>query len=290
MVWARSQTLARCLLVAEQFHMTRFEAMKLARLSLVSALLACLWAHCVWAADVYRLGVEDVVRVTVYGHPELSVVARIGENGSITFPAVGQVGFSGLTAKEAELKLVKLLKGMAIVNDPQVGVLVEQYESKRVVVLGEVAKPGTYAITRGSTVSDLISQAGGLSEDAGDAAIVTGKASGTEQRMVVDLPALLEGRSGVSEPRVGDGDRIYIPRADLFYVYGEVNRPGSYRLERGMTVMQALSVAGGLTDKGTERGMRIRRKTQDGGEQVMPAQLTGKMQPNDVLQVKESLF
>jgi polysaccharide export outer membrane protein len=244
----------------------------------------------VHADPSYRLGVSDVVRVTVYGQPDLSTVSRVSENGSVTLPTVGQVTVSGLTAGEAELKLAKILTEMEVVKDAQVGIVVEQYLSKKVTVLGEVARPGVYAITRGTTVTDMISEAGGLSADAGDVAIVTRKRASRDQQVVVDLPALLKGRSNVPEPRVSDGDRIFVPKADVFYVYGEVNRPGAYPLERGMTVLQAISVAGGLTDKGTERGLKIRRKKSDGGEEVIPAHMTQPVQPNDVLQIKESLF
>jgi polysaccharide export outer membrane protein len=147
-----------------------------------------------------------------------------------------------------------------------------------------------YTITRAGRITDLISEAGGLSEDAGDVAIITRKGGRADEQSVLDLASLLEARPNAPEPRVGDGDRIFIPKSERFYVYGEVNKPGVYRLERGMTVVQALSVAGGLTDKGTERGMKIRRKTKNGGEEVLPAQLTRPIQGDDVLDVKESLF
>jgi polysaccharide export outer membrane protein len=266
------------------------KGMKRASLISVIMTLTCLWSRGVYSGEAYRLGAEDVVRVTVYGHPELTAMARIAEDGSITVPAVGQVSVGGLTAKDAERKLVKILTDAQVVKDAQVGVFVEQYQSKRVTVLGQVAHPGVFPITRGSTLTELISEAGGLSEDAGDVAVITRKRGKTDQQTVVDLSLLLEGRPDVPEPKVGDGDRIFIPRTERFYVYGEVSRPGAYPLERGMTVVQALSVAGGLTDKGTERGMQIRRKTKGDGEEVIPAELTRPIQANDVLHVKESLF
>jgi polysaccharide biosynthesis/export protein len=262
------------------------------RTSVISifTILACLWSGGAYTGEAYRLGGTDVVKITVYGHPEMTVESQVGENGSITLPAVGQVSVGGLTASEAERKLAKILTDKEVVKDAQVGVYIEQYQSKRVSVLGQVNHPGVYAITSGSAVTDLISEAGGLTADAGDVAVVTRKRGKTDEQTVVDLTSLLEGRHDAPEPRVSDGDRIFIPRIDRFYVYGEVNKPGAYPLERGMTVVQALSVAGGLTDKGTERGMQIRRKTKAGGEVVVPAELTGPVQANDVIQVKESLF
>jgi polysaccharide export outer membrane protein len=171
-----------------------------------------------------------------------------------------------------------------------VALTVEQYRSQKVSVLGEVNRPGVYAIAGANTLMDLLSEAGGLGEEAGELAIVTRRGSPAGQSQAIDLAALLEGRADIPEPRLGDGDRIFVPRMDRFYIYGQVNRPGSYRLERGMTVMQALSVASGLTDKGTERGLKIRRMAGDGREQVISAELTQRIQPSDVLFVKESLF
>lgn len=252
---------------------------------------ASLLSAAVHADTAYRLGTNDVVRVTVYGQPDLSAVVQVSENGSIVIPTIGEVGVAGLTAREAEIRLANILERREVVRDAQVGLIIESYESKRVAVLGEVANPGVYAITRGSTVMDMISEAGGLSQDAGDLAILTRRGGNASQKKtVIDLPALLEGRLNTPEPSVKDGDRIYVPRMEQFYVYGEVNQPGVYRLEPGMTVIQALSVAGGITDKGTKRGMSIRRTTKEGREQTIPASLTHSIEPNDVLYVKESLF
>jgi polysaccharide export outer membrane protein len=245
-----------------------------------------LWSH---ADQAYRLGPNDVVRISVFGQPDLSTVSRLSENGSVTIPFAGEVRLSGMTAREAERKLTQILANKQIVKSPQVAVFVEEFESQKVAVVGQVGKPGMYSLTRGSTLLDLISEAGGLSEDAGDVAIITRKRSTMDNPVTVDLRALLEGATAVPEPKLVDGDRVYVPKMEQFFVYGEVNKPGAYRFEAGMTVMQALSVAGGLTDKATERGMKIHR-SKSGVEQVVPAQLTMQIEPNDVIQVKESLF
>lgn len=262
--------------------------MKRNSLILMLGILVCLGSASLYAAQAYRLGAGDLVRVTVYGHPDLTTVAQIGENGNITFPTVGEVSLAGLTGREAELRLAKILTDNEVVKSPQVGLIVERYQSQRVAVLGQVATPGMYTIIRDSTLIDLISEAGGLTEEAGDVAILT--RSRGQKRTVVDLTSLLEGRSQIPEPMVRNGDRIYVPPMEQFYIYGQVNRPGTYRLERGMTVMQALSVAGGLTDKGTERGMKIRRTSKAGDEKIIGVGLTHKVLPSDVLYVEESLF
>ncbi len=259
-------------------------------LILILAIFIIGWTLGVRADQSYRLGPNDVVRVTVYGHPDLSTTARVTENGGVTFPIIGEVSLGGLTGREAEVKLQTLLTEQKIVKSPQVTLIVDKYESQRVSVLGEVARPGMYAITRGSTLMDLISEAGGLKEEAGEVAILTRKDEAPNQARVIDLVSLLEGRTSTPEPKVENGDRIYVPRMEQFYIYGQVNKPGAYRLERGMTIMQALSVASGLTDKGTERGIKIRRKINDGVEREFAATLTQRIQASDVIYVNESLF
>lgn len=257
---------------------------------LLFAIFASLFPVAGNCGQSYTLGGNDVVRVTVYGQPDLGTIARIAENGSITLPVVGEVRLGGLTAREAERKIAEVLARSNIVKSPQVGVFIEEFQSQMVAVLGEVGKPGMYAITRGKTLMEMISEAGGLSEEAGYIAILTPRDAAGGEKVVVDLSMLLEGRDLKKEPIMRGGDRIYVPKMERFYVYGEVKSPGAYRFERGMTVMQALAVAGGLSDKGTERGMKIRRKKGDGTEQVLPAKLTEQIQASDVIQVKESLF
>jgi len=254
------------------------------------AMLVCSLSQVSQADQSYRLGANDVVRITVYGHPDLSTVARIAENGGLTLPIVGEIALGGLTSREAELKIQALLTQQRIVKTPQVTLMVDRYESKRVSVLGEVARPGVFVISRDSSLMDLISEAGGLNADAGDIAFLTRRSEGANQARAIDLVALLKGASDVPEPTVADGDRIYVPRMERFYIYGQVNKPGAYRLERGMTVMQALSVASGLTDKGTERGLKVRRKTADGIEKEFAVSPTHLIQANDVVYVNESLF
>lgn len=260
---------------------------------LCSALIVVLsvWTSAGLSAQLYTLGAGDVVRISVYENPDLNTVGRISENGTISFPLIGELSLSGLSEREAERKLASLLERKQIVRSPQVSLIVEQYQSQRVSVLGNVTSPGVYPVSPGSTVVDLIAEAGGLTEQAGDIAILTRTAETGENRIVLDLPSVLEQGTRDKEVRVTSGDRIYIPRMSQFYIYGQVNRPNAYRLEPGMTVMQALSVAGGLTDKGTERGLTIVRDdpTSDGTDSIA-GELNQTIQANDVIYVKESLF
>jgi polysaccharide export outer membrane protein len=243
------------------------------------------------AAEDYILGAGDTVRITVYGHPDLSTDARLSGSGTISFPLLGEVLLNGMTERQAEASIADLLEKGSIVKSPQVSVAVQQYESQQVAVLGKVNKPGKYSIDRGQTVLDLIAMAGGVASDGDDNTILvksTKDAKAAEK--VVNLNGLIRGGDTPQSMQVSDGDIIYIPRTEMFYIYGQVRRPGSYRLEHSMTVMQALSVAEGLTDKGTERGLRIHRRDDNGKTQTLNAQLTDELKPNDVIYVRESLF
>jgi polysaccharide export outer membrane protein len=241
------------------------------------------------AEEDYVLGPGDAIRITVYGHTDLTTEARISGSGTIAFPLIGEVELNGLTGRQAEVKIAKLLREGGYVRSPQVGLTVQEVQSQQVAVLGRVNKPGKYPIDRGQTVLDMIAMAGGVAAD-GDDNIVVVKRSKDSKEQVVDLNAMMQRGDTPQGVRVSAGDIIYVPRMEMFYIYGQVNRPGTYRLERGMTVMQALSVAQGLTNKGTERGLKIHRKDEKGQTQALNVKLTDVLQPNDVVYVKESLF
>jgi polysaccharide export outer membrane protein len=140
-------------------------------------------------------------------------------------------------------------------------------------------------------VVDLIAEAGGLTEEAGDVAILTKKARGGRNATELDLNSLLTGKSSGQNTWLVNGDRVFVPRMQQFYVYGEVNKPGAYRLEKDLTVIQAISVAGGLTSRGTERGLTIKRKSEGAGDaSSLKVELFDEVQADDVIYVKESLF
>lgn len=243
-------------------------------------------------AAEYRLAAGDVVRINVYDHPDLGTTVRLLEDGSISFPLLGTVSLRGMTEREAEARLSNLLEVGAIVISPQVSVIVEQYLGQQVSVLGEVNRPGKYAIDRNGTIVDLISQAGGINDNADDTAIVTSTRQGETKTTtrVLDLTAILRDGDPRQNTVIYGGDTVYVPRMKQFYIYGEVNKPGVYRLEHDMTVMQGLSVAGGLTERGTQRGIRIERRMQNKETESLSAELGDVLQPNDVVFVSESFF
>lgn len=241
-------------------------------------------------AKDYVLGAGDMVRITVYEHPDLSTVVRVSQAGSINFPLVGEVFIAGLGERAAELKLSELLEQGGFVKSPQINLIVEQYRSQQVSVLGEVNKPGMYAIDRGNRLMDLLAMAGGVNASGGESAVLIKKGGNESPGHPIDLFRLLQKGDMTQNVEVADGDIIYIPRMDVFYIYGETQRPGSYRLQRDMTVMQALSMGGGLTPRGTQRGIEIKRKDAGGALTTINAQLSDTLVPDDVVYVKESLF
>lgn len=241
-------------------------------------------------AKEYTLGPGDVARVSVYGYPDLDAVYRIAGNGSINFTLLGEVPVKGLTEREAEAKLEALLEQKDIIKSPYVTLFVEQFISQQVSVLGMVSKPGKYPIDRNSTVVDMVAQAGGFSDGADHIVIVTKNDPGKLTRHVVSVDAILGEGKVEQNIVVSNGDTIYVPRKKTFYVYGEVRNPGGYPLEKDMTVMQALSVAGGLGERGTERGIVIERRLKDKGVQSLNVKFNDLVQPDDVVFVKESLF
>ena len=239
----------------------------------------------------YPLGVGDVVKVVVFQQPDLTVETRVSEVGTISVPLLGAVPVGGVTAKRAEDRIAALLKSRGFVRDPQVVVTVLQFKSRQVSVLGLVNRPGRYAMEEGVyRLSDLIAMAGGALPDAADTVTLVRTLGGKSQRYEIDLPALFRAGDFSNNPEIIAGDSIYVARAPVFYIYGEVNRPGMFRLEKDMTVMQALSVGGGVTQRGTDKSVQVRRRDASAQYSVTKASLSDRVQQDDVIFVKESLF
>jgi polysaccharide export outer membrane protein len=171
----------------------------------------------------------------------------------------------------------------------QVTVLVTEFRSRQVSVLGQVTKPGRYPIEEPSVrLTDVLAMAGGIGQQGAESVTVI-RAGDAEQRLEIDLLGLFDAPGGPKNIEINNGDTVFVPRIPVFYVYGEVQRPGAYRLERNMTVMQAISLASGLTPRGSEKGLRITRKTAKGSKNA-PASMEDMLMQDDVVYVKESLF
>jgi polysaccharide export outer membrane protein len=256
---------------------------------LMAATLLTLTFASAGAADTL-LGPGDLLKVSVYGSPDLALETRVSEAGSITFPLIGEVNVGELSVSAAEKKIGGLLESGAFVRKAQVNILVTQLQSKQVSVLGQVNRPGRYPLDGKRSLIDLLALAGGISADGGDSVSLVRKRKGATSSDVIDLIQMVRTGKLEQEFDLAANDVIYVERAPRFYIYGEVQRPGSFRLERAMTVMQALSVGGGLTTRGTERGMRIKRRDATGNVQVIDAKYDDLIQIDDVVYVKESLF
>jgi len=162
--------------------------------------------------------------------------------------------------------------------------------SRQVSVLGQVARPGRYPLDdTSSNLTDILALAGGVSPTGDDNVTVMVTRNGKTAKLEINVPSMYRTGDLSRNLQLENGDTIFVQRAPVFYIYGEVQRAGSYRLEQGMTVMQALSVGGGVTPRGTDRGVKIRRKTGD-GTQAVDARLTDPVQPDDVIYIRESLF
>jgi polysaccharide export outer membrane protein len=237
------------------------------------------------------LGEGDSVRITVFQNPDLTTETRISERGTITFPLVGEISLAGLTPVGAEARIAEhLIKGKFVLK-PQVSLNVVRVRSRQVSVLGQVARPGRYPLDdTSSNLTDILALAGGVSPAGDDNVTVMVTRNGKTSKLEINVPTMYRTGDLSRNLALQNGDTIFVQRAPVFYIYGEVQRAGAYRLEPLMTVMQALSVGGGVTLRGTDRGLKIRRKTADGKFQAIDAHLTDPVQPDDVIYVRESLF
>ena len=240
-------------------------------------------------ATDYTLGVGDIVKISVYEQPDLATTAQISVSGQVVMPLAGSISIKGLTTAQAEQSIATRLRMGGFVKQPQVSVTVQEYRSQQVAVLGYVRKPDKYPVEAMSTVLEVLARAGGVAEDAGDVVTIVREATGKKSIFKVNLASFF---SGDMSQNIGivSGDLILVPRMNLYYIYGEVGKPGAYRLERDMTVVQALSVGGGLSDRGTQNGIRIKRQAQSGAVEEIQVGLNDLLQPNDVVYVRESLF
>lgn len=243
------------------------------------------------AAADYRLGSGDLVKITVFDHPELKLNTRVDEQGQINFPLVGAVPVAGETAATAQKRIAQALEKGGFLKNPQVNLIVDKYRSQQVSVLGQVKNPGKYSLEAPSTVTDLIAEAGGVTlQGADDIILIHRQQAGEPQQITIDTRALYHDKQLAQDQQVRNGDVIFVPRAPVFYIYGEVQKPGAYRLERNMTLMQAISLGGGITPRGTQRGIQIKRRGSDGKTSSSTAALADEIRADDVIYVKESLF
>ncbi len=241
------------------------------------------------AADI-ALGAGDTLRVTVYGHPDLSLETRVAESGNITYPLIGEVKVSGLSQAAAEKKIAGMLEKGGYLRNPQVNIAVAQNQSQQVSVLGQVTRPGRYPVDGRRSLTDVLALAGGMTADASDTVTLVRTRNGKTTKEILDIHQMVQNGDMKKNLQLSTNDVIYVERAPRFYIYGEVQNPGTYKLERNMTVLQALSVGGGLSPRGTDRGVRLKRRDAEGNLKEIKVQHDDIVQVDDVVYVRESLF
>ncbi len=238
----------------------------------------------------YSIGTDDVLQIRVYGYDDLTTSVRVSENGRIVFPMVGEVDVAGETELGVARKIAQLLTKGGFVPNASVSVNVMEYRNQQISVLGQVKSPGVYILKSKNTLIDVIAMAGGINEFGDDRVVITRQVNGKTVKQEVDLHAILESHTQSPEVFIERGDVIYVPKAVVFYISGEVQRSGSFRLERDMTVSQAIAVGGGLTLRGTLRGIEIHRRDAGGIVKTIDAELSDKVLQDDVIVIDERLF
>ncbi len=245
-------------------------------------------------AQEYIIGEGDLLKITVYDNPDLTTETRVSGEGKITFPLIGEVEVNGLTAMEIEKKIAQLLEN-GYIKKPQAAVFISEYKSKKVTVLGEFTKPGLVELRGNSTLMEVISNAGGITANAGETLYIQRKIlkPGNEKKeditITVDLTKLLEKGDVTANVPVLDGDSIYVPRAAFVYVNGEVKNPGAYKITKGLTVLRSITLAGGFTQKAWKGKTKIIRKS-DKGEVTKSVNMDDLVMPDDIVFVPESFF
>src|SRR2546422_2453900 len=249
----------------------------------------------------YVVGAQDVLKVIVFDEPQLSGTFRVDADGAFTYPFLGRIEAKGQTLRTIERTLTKLLAD-GYVKRPQVAIEVEEYRSRNIFIVGEVRTPGKYPLSGQMTVIEAIAQAGSTTTNASsdllilrraggagtDGGALTPGAPGVTQTLRVSLADIEAGRQATNVI-LQEGDTVFVPRAERFYVTGQVRSPGAYTYERGMSVLQAISLAGGLSDRGSSRGIKIVRMT-GGKKREIGVKLEDPIEPNDTIVVRQRLL
>lgn len=239
----------------------------------------------------YTLGPGDVLRIQVFQSADLTVEARISESGVISYPLLGVVKLAGLSPQQAETLISTRLKEGKFLQNPQVTLNVLQFRSQQVSVLGQVARPGRYPLeTTGMRLSEILSVAGGVAPTGADSVILMTTRNGRPQRLEIDLVDMFTSGDLSKDVVLQAGDTLYVNRAPNYFVYGQVQRPGQYALDRGMTVAQAIAKGGGLTLRGTDRGVRLHRRIGERNIQVLEPKLDDPVKADDLIFIRESIF
>ena len=245
----------------------------------------------------YVLGPQDVLNITVLGETDLSRKYTIEQDGSFTFPLIGRVTARGLTLRDLEQELKKKLVTGGYLKNPEISVAVDAYQSQRIMVWGQVNQPGEYQLAGDMTLLSALAKAGSITATAGRHAVIVRapKKGGSEgapaepEIVRIDLNDLQAGNMALNIP-LRDGDTINIPKAQSVFISGHVKTPGGYPVDEGMTVLQVLSLAGGLTDRGSDKKIDITRTVDGKKTNLKGVKLTSVVQPGDTIVVGQRVF
>lgn len=249
------------------------------------------------AGDRYVIGPQDNLSINVVDETELSGKYRIDTDGTLTFPYVGRIPAAGLTLEDLQTKLTTLLKA-GYIRNPQVRIEIDQYKSRSVLVIGEVRTPGKVTMS-GTTMTllEALALAGSPTANASNEVIVvhpstregaTAAAATPGDGIRVNRKDLELGRAGLDIVLM-DGDIINVPVAQRFYISGFVRNPGYYVLDPGMTVDQAIALAGGLSERGSDRRLTAKRLV-NGKLTEVSVKLEDKVQANDTVNIPSRFF
>jgi len=212
-------------------------------------------------SDGYILGPRDIVTVTVYGEPQLSGDYEIGENGSIRFPLINTVSIGGLSPQAAAEKMERLLEKDYFV-DAQLSLAVKEFRSYAVNVVGEVKQPGRKYLKGPMTVLEVITEAGGLTPDAGDVVTLQRPETlGKTGVYTIRVADLIAGTSPRMQMRVLPGDTLTITPRSYFYIQGEVAKPGRYEITPDTTLLKAIALAGGFGKFANVKDIELHRES-----------------------------
>ncbi len=236
-------------------------------------------------ADDYTIGSGDVLTITVYDHDELKNTVRVSDNGNIVFPLIGVVHVGGQKIPNAAARIKSLLEDGYIIH-PQVNIFIDQFKSKKAIILGQVLNPGLIELQGLTSLLELISQAGGLKESAGETATI----KRADKTITIDLNGLIERGDSTMNILIHGGDTVSISKQGTCYITGEVNQPNAYPCGKGTTVLKLISLAGGFNGKASDSSIRIIRVI--GGEKKIfeDVELNTSLQADDIVVVPESFF
>lgn len=255
----------------------------------------------------YVIGGRDVLEITVYDETDLNRKVRVSNRGYISFPLIGEAEVAGLTAAQAEKKIEDLLKQGYLVN-PQVSISISEFRSSEIYVLGAVNKAGAYPLMGETNLLEALSRAGGIGTEKGEIAskelYVIREGSGSEDEIKyirIDLTRLLSQGDLSLNISLKNRDTIYVPQADSIFVFGEVKSPGSYKLlQKEVTVLEAITMAGGLTKFAAANRTKVIRYAEGEGKtfKVDLNEITKSgdrskdtpLKPGDIVVVPQSYF